>query len=46
MISSIACEKRLKLLVVPEVALSALNSARSVPKKSRSVRTIELLRQA
>lgn len=45
MISSMASEKRVKLLVVPEAVLVALNSARSVAKKSRNVSAIEALTQ-
>jgi len=45
MISLMAWEKRVKLLVVPETALVALNSILSVPKKSCRVCTIEPLRQ-
>jgi len=37
MISWMACENRVKLRVVPEVARVALKSALSVPKKSCSV---------
>jgi hypothetical protein len=39
--SLIACAKRVNLRVVPETALWVLKRARFVPKKSRSVRTIE-----